>query len=170
MLFLLSLLFGIYIYSKLNNDSIVYLKNNINNFRFMSIKNIFIHFIIINLSFALSFCGIGFLIILFYLLFESMVMGFMTAYFFSLYKLSGIFYSIVYIFIYKLLLLFLLIVLAMKFYKIFKTTIEYVKHNKINITKTIINSFIIMFFLYLFDFFVLFTGKYLLNLFSFLIK
>ena len=105
-----------------------------------------------------------------YLFFEGVIIGFMAAYFISLYKFSGVFYSIIYITIFKTLIIFLIIILCLKYMKLFKDFIMYLKKGKVDITKTMINSLIIILSILLYDIFLLFLGDNLLNIFSFIIN
>lgn len=94
----------------------------------------------------------------------------MTSYFISLYKISGVLYSALYIIIYKVIITFLVIILCLKYMKLFKNLIMYLKKERVDITKTVINSLIIIFAILFYDIFLLFFGDNLLNIFSFIIN
>lgn len=164
-LIILSIIFGIFIFNKLSDNTLKFIINNANNLNYMTLKTILFHIILLSLSFLLSFAGIGIIFLLIYLFFEGVVVGFMTTYFISLYKMQGIVYSIVYIAIYKILIIFLIIILSFKCLKIFSITIKYLKKEKADLTKTIINSVIIIIIILVYDVILLLFGENILNIF-----
>ena len=166
----LSILFGVLIYNKLSKNSINLIITSSNKLKYMNTKVLLFHFLLLLISFVLSFIGIGSIILTTYLFFEGVTIGFMLSYFLSVYKFKGIVYGISYLLIYKLVLMFLLLVLFFKFLNIFRSTIKYIKKDKIEISKTIINSVIIIFIIILNDFILILFGKNLLNLFTFYLK
>ena len=165
-----SILFGILIYNRLSDDSINLLINNSSKLRYINSKIILFHLILLAISFILSFIGIGIIILLLYLFFEGVTIGFMLSYFLSVYKIKGIVYSVSYILIYKSLMIFLLIILIFKYLKLFRIIVKYIKNKQINISKTIMNSIIIIFTIIINDLFLILFGKNLLNLFTFYLK
>ena len=167
---LFSFLFGIFIYSKLSEQHLEFILNHATNLKYITFNTILVHILILNLSFLLSFLGVGIFVLLCYLFFEGVVIGFMTAYFTSLYHLSGIFYSFFYLLIYKFILLFLITLLILKSLKITRSMIKLLKKEKIDITKTVLNTICICILIILYDFILLLFGTNLLNIFSFLIK
>ena len=168
--FVLSFLLGIYLYTKLKINNMEYIKQNIKNIEYINYKTLLFHIIIIGVSFFLSVMFIGMISLYTYLLFELTTIGFIFSYFISLHKFKGLCYFIAYLCIYKVVILFLFIILIYKYNKIFKNTIIYIKKGVINITTTIYNILLTSFTILIYDLFLLFFGCYLLNIMSFLLK
>lgn len=162
-LVLLSVLFGIFIYSKLESNHLAFIMQNVENLNYMNFKVILFHILLLSLSFVFSFFAVGILFLLLYLCFEGIVIGFMCAYFVSIYHLKGIFYSLTYLLIYKVILLFLILILALKFLKLTKSLIRYIKKEKIDITKTILNVCIVCIAILINDFILIFFGSPIFN-------
>lgn len=141
---IISITFGIMIFMNLKEQNLEFITNHINDLTYISLKNILIHIALLSISFLFSFIGLGMLFLLLYLIFESITIGFMAAFFYYTYHFSGIGYYIIYLLIYKVLLIFLIIILILKFFTIFRGIIKYLKKEQVNLTKTIINSVIIM--------------------------
>jgi hypothetical protein len=169
-LVMLSIAFGIFIFDKLSENNLKFILSSVNNLNIMNYKVIVLHLILASISFILAFIGIGIIFILIYLFFEGIVIGFMTSYYFYLYHVTGILFSLIYTIIFKLLILFLMVIVIFKYLKIFKYTIKFFKKEQINITKTIINTLIIWVVIFVNDLFLLLFGEKILNLFSFIIK
>lgn len=167
---IISVLFGIFIFYKISNNSMNYLLSNSNNLNYINYKVIIFHILLFAFALVTSFLGIGIITLFIYLIFESIIIGFMSSYFISLYGINGIMYSVIYTLIYKALLIFLTIILIFKFIKLLKFFIKYLTKEKIDITKTIANSIIIYILIILNDIFLLLFGKYIINIFSFMIK
>lgn len=167
---LISILFGILIFNKLSDNNINFIIKNANNLNYINMKVIIFHILLLNISFVLAFLGIGIIFLLTYLFFEGVILGFMCAYFTSIYSMNGLLYSFVYILIFKALLMFLIVILIFKYLKIFRSMIKYIKKQNVDITKTIINTIIINLMIIALDLFLLLFGKSLLNIFSFIIK
>ena len=162
--------FGILMFYKLSNNNINYLIESASNFKYLSTKDMFMHIIILSLSALFSVILIGIVIIMIYLFFECVIIGFISSYLITLYKLKGILYMIIYIGMYKALNMFLTIILIMKYIQLIKHIINYFKGKTTNITKYILNIVIINFIIISNDLFLLFFGQKLINIFSFLIK
>lgn len=169
-LILLSVLFGIFIFGNLNDNSLDFIIKQANNLNYINIKTIIFHIILLSLSFVLSFIGVGLIFLLIYLFFEGVVVGFMTAYFIYLYKVYGIVYSVSYILIYKALIIFLIIILSLKFLKLFNGVIKCLKKEKVDLTKTVLNSIIIILCILAYDFILLVFGEKLINVFTLFLK
>ena len=165
-----SIIFGILTFYKLKSNSIEFINNNFDKINYFSIKTIIFHLIILTLSFFLSFIGIGILILIFYLLYELFITGFMFSYFIYFYKAKGVLYNFAYFLIYKFILIFLIVILIFKYLKLFKTFFKYIKKENVDITRTVANSQIINIFILFNDIILILFGKFLLNLFTFLIK
>ena len=166
-LVIFSIVFGMYLYSKLNDDNINFFITNINAIKYINLKTIIIHLIILSLSFVFSFIGIGIIILLIYLFLEGITIGFMVSFFITVYKSSGVITAGAYLLIFKFFIIFFIIVLILKYIKLLNGIVKFLKHQSIDISKTIINSVIIIFCIILYDVFLLFTGDYLLNIFIF---
>ena len=166
----LSVLFGVFLFNKLSDENVEFIIKSANSMNYVSIKTLLIHFLLLTVSFLLSFFGIGIIILILYLFFEGIVIGFMGSFFIYLYHLKGVIYFSLYILIFKALLIFLLIILTIKFYKLFKTMIKYLKKENHDITKTVINSIIIITSILIYDVSLLLFGTKILNTFSFLLK
>ncbi|MBE6160729.1 MAG: hypothetical protein E7158_00710 [Firmicutes bacterium] len=169
-LVVVSILLGILTFCKLKNGNIEFIKNNFTKINYFNYKIIIFHFIILTISFFLSFIGIGLFILLFYLLYELFTIGFMFSYFAYFYKTKGILFNFTYFLIYKFILLFLLVILILKYYKLFKNFFKYIRKENVDITKTVVNSQLINIFILFHDIILILFGKYLLNLFTFLLK
>ena len=169
-LLIFGLLFGIFIYNKLSDDNIKYILENTSNIDYINIKLIIIHILILSISLLFSVAIIGILTLIIYILFECVVIGFFFSYFYSLYGISGICYSILYTLIFKALNIFLIIILINKYLKIIKILIKSLKKQSINLNKTINNILFVNFTIIINDIFLLFSGEKILNIFSFLLK
>lgn len=164
-LVIISVLFGMYIYSRI--DNINTLITNTSSIKYINYNTILIHVLILSISFLLSFTGIGIILLIMYLLFEGITIGFMILHFITIYKTSGIIYSILYILIFKFVIVFLIMILIIKFIKIFKNIISKIKGKQVDITKTVINCFVLIISLISYDFILLLFGTKLLNIFIF---
>lgn len=167
---IISIILGVFIFNKLNDDNINYIISQANNLKYINLKNILYHIVIFGISFTLSFIGIGAIFLLIYLFFEGITIGFVLSYNFYCYKIGGIGYTVAYILIYKFLLIFLTILLILKFIKLFKNTIKIFKKQNNDITKTIYNCIIIFLLILFNDLFLIIFGSKILNIFSFLIN
>ena len=167
---ILSILFGVFIFNKLSSKNLEFIIANANNLSYINYKIIIFHFLLLTVSLILSFIGMGIITLLIYLFFEGVIIGFMLSCFVSLYKISGFFYSLIYIMIYKGLLIFLIIILCIKYLKVFKSIIKYLKKEKVDITKTIINSLTIILTILMNDIILLLFGNKIFNFFSFIIN
>lgn len=167
---ILSILFGVFIFKKLNNNDLQSIITNSNKFEYITINGIIMEIIIFSSSFLLSFTGIGIVILMAYLFFEGMSIGFISAYFVSIYKIKGFVYSICYILTYKAILIFLIIIIILKYMKLVNMIIKLIKKENVNITKTIVNILITFLIIFANNIFLLFLGDKILNIFSFLIK
>ena len=164
------ILLGIFIFKKISNNNMNYIIENTDKIKYVNGKIIAIHIIILSISFLFSFIIIGILLISIYIFFESIIIGFMGCYFVSLHNIKGLYYSAVYLVIFKFLTIFLFLILLFKYIKIQKSIYLYLKKQSINITKTILNTIIIIFLIIINDFFLLLFGDNIINIFSFLLK
>ena len=166
-LVILSILFGMYLFSKLSTENIDFLVTNINTVKYINFKTIIFHLIILSLSLVFSFIGLGIIILLLYLLFEGIIIGFMLSLFINVYKFSGLITIGAYLIIFKAFIIFFCILLILKYIKLFKSMIRFIKQQKIDISKTVINSIIIITCIILYDLFLWTLGNKLLNIFIF---
>ena len=167
---ILGLLIGFTIFNKLSDESKQFLYKSINSFKYMSAKKLLIDIIVLSISILLSISLLGIGILCIYLFLEFISIGFISSWLIFLYKFNGFIYLITYILIFKIINIFLFIILIIKYIKIGKNIFLYIKKQPTNITQTIINIFIINFIIIINDIFLLFFGNNMLNTFSFLLK
>lgn len=176
-LFILGILIGLYIYiiqPDLTKSSIISELSNLNNTLNASKQNNFIfHLIILSVFAILSLFVIGIPVMLFYLFYEGISIGFLIASFIHYKKLSGFIYSVVFILVNKAvfyLVLIYLLVNALKFskklYKALKSK-DY-KVYELVFLQLIKNGFVFIIII-IFDIFIYFFGNKILAYFLFLL-
>lgn len=136
---------------------------------------IFTHIITIIILVFLAYSIIGVPLVFFYLFYESTSIGFLTASFYSAFKVKGLLFSLIYIVVCKLIYLIFLVYLSYISLKISKKMLktlilkenESLYHHLKNMFLKVVISIIIVL---CYDLFLYFLANPILNLFSFLIK
>lgn len=159
------------IFKHIDNTLILTDLENIENIlKNTHINYLFYHFLVFSILFTFSFTGIGILLFPIYLVFETVSIWYNLWIFTKLYHLGGLFYSLIYIMLTKMLFfLFLLLIFKrlLNLIKIIftKKDIDFRYAFLVNLKKI----FIISLFLFLNDIFIYFLGNIILEKFLFLI-
>lgn len=167
---ILVFLFGSYVFLKLSKENVEFLIKDVSSINFVNKNSLFIHVLLLSISFLFCFLGIGIISLLIYLIIECVSIGFTFALYSSSFGLSGCLYSIVYLIVYKLVILALLVILILKYYKLSLNYIKFIRKENINLTKSFINIFYIISFIIFYEIILFFFGNNILNIFNFLLK
>lgn len=108
-----------------------------------TIKNIFYHFLILIVICSTLFCFIGLPLLILYIFFEGITIGFILPIFFSLFKINALWYFLVYFFLIKFLFLFFLFFLFVKAIHYLKNYIICLKNKSYDFIKNL--KFILVF-------------------------
>lgn len=171
-LFFLSILFGIFLFIKQNENiklNLLSLDNIKESLINNHIFNLFDHLIILGIIVLFSFIIIGYLGGLFYLFYVGMSIGYTLTFLFYLRGINGLLFGIVYNIYSKLLLLLFLILILIKLYDIVKNIIGFILYRKnINLMKNfkynIKKIFLLVLLLLLNDIIIYFTSKFVLKI------
>lgn len=166
-LFLFGFITGILFYFKQEasvKESILLSLANLFQNNVFTIKNIFYHFIILIVICATLFCFIGLPILIFYVFFEGITIGFIVPIFFSLFKINAIWYFLLYFFLVKFLFVFFLFMLFVKSIHYLKNYILCLKKKSYAFIKNLKYIVILIFIILLNDLFVYFVSNRLLIL------
>ncbi len=177
-IFIIGFIFGIIYYFKLPQIT----KNGINdnlleitkNLKTIHLNYFFYHNIIFLLIFFLSFTVIFFPIILFYLFYEGVTLGFSFIIFLASFKISGLFFAIILFLLTKMIYIIFIFYMIFNSYNICKIMIVLIlkKNNNINLMFKIFfqRLIIILLFISIYNIFLYFFGSKILYLFKFLLK
>lgn len=164
------IIFGIYVYSKQELAIVINIKNNFHNLHLITYKDLVFYLILLGISLLFSIIYIGIIFPLSLICYESFSIGYILSCFISLFKTKGLFISTLYIVLYKLLLIFLLIILCLKYLKISSNFFKKIKDSNVDFSKTILNSLYIIFFILIYQSILLLFDRYIINFFTILIK
>lgn len=145
-------------------ETILHSLDNLFSTNVFSFKNIFFHLLILMAIIALSFCFMAVPIMLFYLFFEGISVGFLIPIFFSLYKINGLLYFLLYFVLIKLVFLLLLFFVFLKLFSLMKSYIEGIRKRNYAFMEEMKYVFILVFFVILNDLVVYFGSNPLLSL------
>lgn len=166
-LFLFGFITGILFYFKQEasvKESILLSLANLFQNNVFTIKNIFYHFIILIVICATLFCFIGLPILVLYIFFEGITIGFIVPIFFSLFKINAIWYFLLYFFLVKFLFVFFLFMLFVKSIHYLKNYILCLKKKSYAFIKNLKYIVILIFIILINDLFVYFVSNRLLIL------
>lgn len=168
-IFFISLIFGVIIFKKLNNDTKLTLINNLSNIKQdlvnNHINNLFNHILIIIVIILLSLSILGYFLGVFYLFYEGMAISFTCASLFKIYGLKGLIFAFIYNILFKLIYLILLLILLIKLFNLVKNIISYIIYKKkINLRKYIINFLLIILLIFINDLFLYFFGNFIIKM------
>lgn len=170
--FLIGVIAGVIYYYKTNESIVTNLQINLTEIKFNS--NIIYHIIFLSIILFFSIFVLGSIIGLFLFFYEALSIGFIITMFFNCFGLSGMFYSIIYVIIFKFVYVLLLSIIVVKSFKLSRNVVGYFVLKKdesfreliiINFIKIIKLSASIL----LYDIFLVFLGNYILSIFNFLI-
>ncbi len=129
-----------------------------------TIKNIFYHFIVLIIICATLFCFIGFPILIIYIFFEGITIGFIVPIFFSLFKINAVWYFLLYFFLVKFLFVFFLFMLFVKSFYCLKNYILCLKRKSYAFMKNLKYIVLLIVFILVNDCFVYFVSNRILIL------
>ncbi|NLL02032.1 MAG: hypothetical protein GX265_03320, partial [Mollicutes bacterium] len=176
-LLIIGVLVGIYIYIRqpsLVKASIINELKSLEDILKNSKQNNFLyHIIVLSISAFLSTFVIGIPIIIFYLFYEGLSIGFLLASFINYKKISGLLFGTVFFIINKLLLLSIIIYLLIVSINYSKKIIINIKNKDYRISEHLLNHLIKMIFVFIivmtYDIFIYFLGNRILTYFIFLL-
>ena len=176
--FLLILIgFGVIVGSYIGIQNISYLKENVlyyaTHFQDSSYNYIFIHFTFLVFCTITSFIFIGVPLLCTIIFYEGMSIGFLLSIFTATYSIKGFLYALILIFITKMVYLFILIFIFSKTLLIARKRIgKYLYKTNPNqlILKLVKGCFVLTIILLIYDIFLFFYGKNILQLFQFLLN
>lgn len=166
-LFLFGFITGILFYFKQEasvKESIILSLTNLFQNNVFTIKNIFYHFIILIVICVTLFCFIGLPILILYIFFEGITIGFIVPIFFSLFKINAIGYFLLYFFLVKFLFVFFLFMLFVKSIYYLKNYILCLKKKSYAFIKNLKYIVILILIILINDLFVYFISNRLLIL------
>ena len=129
-----------------------------------TIKNIFYHFIILLIVCSTLFCFIGLPILVIYIFFEGLTIGFILPIFFSLFKINAILYFLLYFLLVKFFFVFLLFMLFVKSIYYLKSYLICLKKKSYDFIKSLKYIVVLIFIILMNDCFVYFVSNRILIL------
>ena len=133
-LFLISVIIGIFLYLKSSNESkkyvsdyLVNIKDNLIN---SNVNNILKHLLIILIIIILSFTILGYFSGIIYLFYEGISFGFTIASLVANYAFKGFIFGLLYNIIFKLIFIFIYIIILLKLFDLMKLLINYLVFKK----------------------------------------
>lgn len=166
-LFLFGLITGILFYFKQDastKETIVLSLTNLFQNNVFTIKNIFYHFLILIVVCATLFCFIGLPLLIIYIFFEGITIGFILPIFFSMFKINAIWYFLLYYFLIKFLFVFFLFMFFVKSFNFLKSYIYCIKKKSYAFMKNLKYLVILIFIILINDCFVYFVSNRILIL------
>ncbi len=164
-LFLFGFVTGILFYFKQEasvKETILLSLNNLFQENVFPIKNIFYHFIILMIICSTLFCFIGLPLLIFYIFFESITIGFLFPIFFSLFKINAIFYFSLYFLLIKFFFLFFLFLFFVKSFRYIKSYLSCLKRKSYDFVKNLKYVAILILIILINDLFVYFVSNRIL--------
>lgn len=166
-LFLFGFITGILFYFKQDasvKESISLSLTNLFQNNVFTVKNIFYHFIILIVVCSTLFCFIGLPILIVYIFFEGITIGFILPIFFSLFKINAILNFLLYFFLVKFFFVFLLFMLFVKSIYYLKSYLVCLKKKSYDFIKNLKYIVVLIFMILLNDVFVYFVSNRILIL------
>lgn len=166
-LFVFGLITGILFYFKQEasvKETISLSLSNLFQNNVFTIKNIFYHFIILMVICSTLFCFIGFPLLILYIFFEGITIGFILPIFFALFKINAFWYFLLYFVLVKLLFVFFLFLLFVKSFQYLKIYLLCLKRKSYDFIKNLKYIVILVFIILLNDLFVYFVSNRILIL------
>lgn len=166
-LFLFGIITGILFYFKQESsvkETINLSLTNLFQNNVFTIKNIFYHFIILMVICSTLFCFIGFPILIFYIFFEGVTIGFILPIFFALFKINAFWYFLLYIVLVKFFFVFLLFFLFVKSFYYLKNYFLCLRRKSYDFMKNLKYIVILIFIILINDLFVYFVSNRILIL------
>lgn len=172
---LIGFISGIIYYFFLNKDIKINIIESIANYDNFHYNSIIKDLIITSLILVTSIFIIGIPLSLFYLFYEFFSLGFMLSVFFVCFKISGIFYFLLFVIFNKLLVMLLMILFIKKTLNISRFilgNIVYKRNSAVkkNLLINLNNSIYLIVFILICNIIIYFVNPYVLNYFSFLLK
>lgn len=171
-IFVIGIICGFIYFNYLESEIFINLEKAITNINFNS--NLFYHIIFISVIFLFSILFLGPLIGLFLYFYEAISIGFIIHVFYYYSGISGVIYSVLYVFLFKFIYIVFFAFILLKSMKIFKNVIAFFILKKYDeIKKIIISNYISILkysvIIFVYDIFIQFCGNSILKIFSFLI-
>lgn len=166
-LFLFGLVTGILFYFKQEasvKETISLSLANLFQNNVFTIKNVFYHFIILVVICSTLFCFIGVPLLILYIFFEGITIGFILPIFFALFKINALLYFLLYFILVKFLFVFFLFLLFVKSFYYLKTYLLCLKRKNYDFMKNLKYIVILIFIILLNDLFVFFVSNRILIL------
>lgn len=166
-LFLFGFITGILFYFKQEasvKETISLSLSNLFQNNVFTIKNIFYHFIVLMIICSLLSCFIGLPLLIIYIFFEGITIGFIVPIFFSLFKINAIGYFLVYFLLIKFVFIFLLFLFFVKAIQYIKIYLLCLKRKSYDFMKNLKTIVLLLFIILINDFLVYFISNRLLIL------
>ncbi len=172
---LIGILAGVLYFQLLNNDVHERIKETIVSLNYFKSNAILKDLIIMAIILVLTFFIIGVPLGIFFIFYESVTMGFIISVFFSIYKIKGLVFAILYLLITRLLTLILVVIFIKKIINIGRYIIGFLIYKKDEIIKEKIllnfrNSLYIIIFVLIINIILYFSSSYILKPLFFIIK
>lgn len=166
-LFLFGFITGILFYFKQEasvKETITLSLTNLFQNNIFTIKNIFYHFVVLIVICSTLFCFVGFPLLVIYIFFEGITIGFILPIFFALFKINAIGYFLLYFVLVKFLFVFLLFLLFVKAFHYLKKYVYCLKRKSYDFIKNMKYIVVLIFMILINDLFVYFVSNRILIL------